>query len=115
MFTSIAAAAWNVATTWDANAIPAPTDDVVIAGTFGVTIPTTYAATANSVQINNGIGGGLTLAGTGTLTTTVSGGGMTNSNLTGAGLNVGGSASVTVNGTFTNNGAITNAGSITVQ
>jgi hypothetical protein len=114
-FTSIAIANWNAPTTWDANAIPSASDDVVIAGAFGVTIPTGYPATANSVQINTGVSGGLTVAGTGTLTTTALGGGITNNNANGAGLNVGGSASVTVNGSLTNNGAITNAGSITVQ
>jgi hypothetical protein len=114
-FTSIAIANWNVATTWDANAVPSSTDDVVIAGAFGVTIPNAYAAVANSVQIDDGASGGLTLAGTGTLTTTASGGGITNNNLLGAGLTVGGSASVTVNGSLANNGAITNGGTITVQ
>jgi hypothetical protein len=114
-FISIAATNWDVTTTWDMLAVPGATDDVEIAPTFAVTIPTGVSALANSVLIDAGATGGLTLAGTGTLTTTVSGSGITNNNLTGAGLTVGGSASVTVNGILTNNGAITNAGSITVQ
>ncbi|MFZ1978199.1 MAG: hypothetical protein WAV76_09605 [Bacteroidota bacterium] len=119
MFTSIAQASWNVASTWDANSVPGSGDDVAINGANSVTIPTGYAAAANSVEIYAGIAegnpttGGLTLAGTGSLA--VGTGGLVNRNISGAGLTVGSSASVTITGgNLVNDGTITNAGTITV-
>ena len=119
-FTSIAIANWNVATTWDANAIPGSTDDVIIAGAFGVTIPAAYAASANSVQINDGASGGLTLAASATTSLTISTGGtgITNNNVVGAGLTLGAGSNITINttgGSLTNNGKISNDGTITVN
>jgi hypothetical protein len=96
------------------NAVPGGSDDVEIAPTFAVTIPTGYAAAAQSVLIDAGATGGLSLAGTGSLT--VGAGGITNNNVTGAGLTVVAGTSVIVNGSdLTNNGKISNAGTITVQ
>jgi hypothetical protein len=113
-FISIAIANWNVNSTWDAGSVPTATDDVEIAGAFGVTIPTGYAASALSVVIDNGASGGLTLAGNGTLA--VGTGGLTNNNANGAGLTLTATNGVTVTGgDLTNNGTITNAGTITVQ
>ena len=115
-FISIASTAWNLSTTWDAADVPISTDDVEIAPTFAVNIPTGYAATALSVLIDAGATGGLTLDGNATLT--VGAGGITNNNIApGAGLNVAaGTGVVTINlGNLTNNGLITNAGTITVQ
>jgi len=113
-FISIAVANWNVNTTWDMLSVPGASDDVEIAPTFAVTIPTGVSAAANSVLIDNGATGGLTLAGTATLA--VGAGGIMNDNITGAGLNVPAGTSVTVTGgDLTNDGKITNAGAITVQ
>jgi hypothetical protein len=114
MFISQAIADWNAATTWDMNSVPGASDDVEIAPTFAVTI-STAAAAANSVLIDNGATGGLTLSGAGALA--VGAGGIQNDNILGAGLNVStGSNTVTITGgNLTNNGKITNAGTITVQ
>jgi hypothetical protein len=113
MFASIAAANWNVATTWDAGSIPTATDDVEIAPTFAVSIPTGYAAAAQGVTIDAGATGGLSLAGTATLAVGIDG--ITNNN-TNTGLTlVSGTAVTITSGNLTNNGAITNAGTITVQ
>ncbi|MCX6120713.1 MAG: hypothetical protein NTX44_03745 [Ignavibacteriales bacterium] len=117
IFKSIAGATnWDVAGSWDANAVPGGTDDVEIDGSYAVTIPTGVSAAANYVLIDQGSGtsGGLTLSGTAGLA--VGSGGLINNNSTGAGLNVGSGTSVTITtGTLTNNGAITNAGTIRVQ
>jgi hypothetical protein len=113
MFVSIAATNWDVATTWDMLSVPGASDDVEIAPTFGVTIPLAVAAAANSVVIDAGASGGLTLGGTSTLV--VGAGGLQNDN-TVNGLNVGAGTGLTINlGNLTNNGKITNAGTITVQ
>jgi fibronectin-binding autotransporter adhesin len=114
-FISIAATAWNVATTWDMLSVPGASDDVEIAPTFAVTIPTATVAAANSVLIDAGATGGLSLVGTATLN--VGAGGLTNNNIApGAGLTVPAGTTVSVlGGDLTNNGAITNAGAITVQ
>jgi hypothetical protein len=119
MFISKAIANWDVATTWDALAIPGASDDVEIADAFAVTIPAGYAAVAQSVAIDEPAGaavtGGLTLTG-GTNSLTVGAGGIQNNNTKGAGLNVGAGSNVVINGSnLTNNGKITNAGTITVQ
>jgi hypothetical protein len=113
-FYSIAAAAWNVGTTWDAGAVPGSADDVVIADNFPVTIPDAYAAAANSVTIN-ATATGLTVGGGTSGSLAVGAGGLTN-NSTGTGLAVSLGASVTITGgNLTNAGAITNNGTITVQ
>jgi fibronectin-binding autotransporter adhesin len=116
-FKSIAATAWDISTTWDLTdpSTPLSTDDVEIAGGWAVTIPTGVSASALSVLIDAGAAGGLTLAGTATLT--VGSGGLTNNNIApGAGLVVVSGTSVTINsGSLTNNGKITNDGTITVQ
>jgi hypothetical protein len=123
MFISKAIANWNVATTWDALAVPGAGDDVEIAGAYAVTIPADYAALANSVTIDEPAGpvttGGLTLAngsaGTTSLTIT-SAGALVNNNSKGAGLTVGTSASVSItNADLTNAGKIVNNGTITVN
>jgi hypothetical protein len=119
MFISKAIANWDVATTWDALAIPGASDDVEIADAFAVTIPAGYAAVAQSVAIDEPAGaavtGGLTLTG-GTNSLTVGAGGIQNNNTKGAGLNVGAGSNVVINGSnLTNNGKITNAGTITVN
>jgi hypothetical protein len=112
MFNSIAATAWNTASTWDAGTLPTATDDVDIT-TFAVTIPTGYAAAAQGVTIDAGATGGLSLAGTGTLAVGIDG--ITNNN-TNTGLTLANGTAVTITGgNLTNNGAITNAGTITVQ
>jgi hypothetical protein len=114
-FTSIAAADWNVLTTWDEGALPSSTDDVVI--NTAVTVPDGYGATAKSVLINAGAGRSLTVGGgaSGTLTTTLAGAGLTNNGTVAGALTVNGLAVLTINGTLTNNGPITNSGTITVQ
>ena len=113
MFISIAATNWDVTTTWDMGSVPGASDDVEIAPTFGVTIPLAVAAAANSVTIDAGATGGLTLGGTSTLA--VGAGGIQNDNVnTGLTLGAGTVATIT-GGNLTNNGKITNAGTITVQ
>jgi fibronectin-binding autotransporter adhesin len=113
MFISIAATNWDVATTWDMLAVPGASDDVEISAGFAVTIPLVVPAAANSVLIDAGAAGGLTLSGTSTLA--VGAGGIQNDN-TNTGLVVGAGTAVTIaGGNLTNNGKITNAGTITVQ
>jgi hypothetical protein len=112
-FISIAATAWDVATTWDMLAVPGASDDVEISAGFAVTIPLVVPAAANSVVIDAGAAGGLTLSGTSTLA--VGAGGLDNNN-TNTGLVVGAGTAVTVTGgDLTNDGKITNAGTITVK
>jgi fibronectin-binding autotransporter adhesin len=115
-FNSIAATAWGIGSTWDQGGlIPTAFDDVVITTGFGVSIPAATAAVANSVQIDAGASGGLTLAASGTATLAVGAGGILNNN-TNTGLTLGAGSAVTVTGgNLVNNGAISNAGSITVQ
>jgi hypothetical protein len=111
---SIASAAWNVATTWDANAIPEATDDVIVDNTFPVNIPNGYTAAAVSVTINT-TSTGLTVGGGTSGVLNVGTGGLTN-NSTGTGLTVSAGAVVTITGeNLTNAGSITNNGTITVQ
>lgn len=113
-FTSIAATAWNVGSTWDEGTVPGAFDDVIIANTFPVTIPNAFAASALSTTIN-ATSTGLTVGGGTSGSLAVGTGGLTNSN-TGTGLTVSAGASVTITGgNLTNSGAITNAGTITVQ
>jgi len=113
VFTSIASAAWDVNATWDENAVPAASDEVVIANNFPVSIPDAYAASALSVTIN-ATSTGLTVGGGTSGSLGVGTGGLVNNN-TGTGLTVANGASVTITGAdLTNNGAITNNGTITV-
>jgi len=118
LFKSIVAGSWTAPATWNSSgsALPTNFDDVEIAGSYAVTIPTATAAAANSVLIDQGTGvlGGLTLNGTATLAVGVNG--LTNNNTTGTGLTVNIGTSVTVAGAnLTNNGTVTNNGSITVN
>jgi len=116
MFNSIASTAWNVATTWDAGAVPGAFDDVVIIGTHNVNVPDGIAASALSVTIDAATTNTLTVGGGVSGTLAVGAGGLINNNTLG-GLAVGaGTATVTITGSnLTNNGKITNAGTITVQ
>jgi hypothetical protein len=74
--TSAATGNWNATATWGASGcsgatggIPGSSDNVIIASSFTVTVPDTYAAAANSVTINSAAAAdGLTLAGSGSLT-----------------------------------------------
>jgi fibronectin-binding autotransporter adhesin len=113
MFISVNPTAWDVASTWDMASVPGAADDVEISAANAVTIPLAVPAVANSVVIDAGATGGLTLSGTSTLA--VGAGGLQNDN-TNTGLVVGAGTAVTVTGgNLTNNGKITNAGAITVQ
>ncbi len=115
-FISVAIGPWSTAGTWSANSIPTSNDDIEIASAYAVTIPTATTALANSVLIDNGASGGLTLAASSSAVLNVQAGGIINNNSTGAGLTLGSGSSVTVaGGPLTNSGTITNNGSITVQ
>jgi hypothetical protein len=112
-FASILAGNWDNASTWSDGLVPTSSDPVVIASAYGVTIPTAVSAVASSVLINNGASGGLTLAGTATLTVS---GSLTNDNVLGAGLTLNTSSNtVEINGDLTNIGKVVNAGTITVK
>jgi hypothetical protein len=113
-FYSVAAAAWNVGSTWDAGVAPGAAADVVIDNNFPVSIPNGYAASAKSVTIN-ATATGLTVGGGASGSLAVGTGGITN-NSAGTGLTVAVGASVTITGAdLTNNGSITNNGTIIVQ
>jgi fibronectin-binding autotransporter adhesin len=109
LFTSIAAADFSVATTWDENAIPGAGDDVVI--NTAVTVADATNPSVKSVTINATKSLTLTAGTSGTLTTAVAGGGLTNNGTLAVGANRG----VLVNGNLINTSTITNDGTITVQ
>ena len=109
LFTSIAAADFSVASTWDENAIPGSGDDVVI--NTAVTVANATNPLAKSVTINALKSLTLTAGASGTLTTTLAGGGLTNNGT----LTVGTNRGVVVNGNLVNTSTITNDGTITVQ
>ena len=83
MFNSIASTAWNVATTWDAGAVPGAFDDVVIIGTHNVNVPDAYAASALSVTIDAATTNTLTVGGGASGTLAVGAGGLINNNTLG--------------------------------
>jgi len=53
--TSVVSGNWNTASTWSPQQIPTSSDDVVIVGGTGVSIPTGYAAFAKSLTIQGDI------------------------------------------------------------
>jgi hypothetical protein len=112
VFNSIANAAWNLATTWDANTIPTISDDINITGTHAVTIPDGATANALSVTIDGTTANSLTVGAGATGILNVGVGGLTNNATlgvltvsTGANVNITG-ASLTTGGNITNNGTI---------
>ncbi|MGD0591522.1 MAG: hypothetical protein ABSA44_12120 [Bacteroidota bacterium] len=106
-FMTIASADWNLATTWDAGAVPSATDDAII-NTTGVTL--NAAGHVNNLVIN--ATKDLTL-GTATSALQVDGGLTNNGGLTLSNA----SSTLVVTGTFNNvlGSTLTNAGTITVQ
>ena len=114
-FNSIANAAWNVATTWDANAIPSATDDINIINTHTVSIPDAYTASALSVTIDGTTANTLTVGGGATGILNVGVGGLTNNATLGV-LTVNTNAIVNITGSnLATGGTITNNGTINVQ
>jgi hypothetical protein len=115
LFNSIANAAWNLATTWDANAIPSVSDDINITGTHAVTIPDAYTASALSVTIDGTVANTLTVGAGASGILNVGVGGLTNGSVgntlgvltvsTNAIVNIA-SSNLSTYGSITNNGVI---------
>jgi hypothetical protein len=117
-FNSIATANWNVASTWDATAIPSATDDIVITGGYTVTVPDAITANALSVTINGAAANTLVVGGGASGILNVGTGGLTNgsSGNTSGVLTVSAGANLNFSsGSLSTFGAITNNGTITVQ
>jgi hypothetical protein len=115
IFNSVNNTAWNLATTWDANAIPSASDDINITGTHAVTVPDGVTGSALSVTIDGTTANSLTVgAGTSGILN-VGTGGLTNNATLGV-LTVSTSAQVNIaGGNLATGGTITNNGTVTVQ
>jgi hypothetical protein len=113
-FTSIASAAWNVATTWDQNDIPSTWDYAIADNSFPVTIPDAYTASALKVTIN-ATATGLTVGAGASGVLNVGTGGLTINN-SGIGLTVSAGAVVTITGAdLIVAGSVSNAGTISIN